>query len=101
MRKTEINKETKSIESKNFKSITKLEKILSDRSMKQNDFQRLIEYTINKNNWDIKVPELYQISKAVLGKQKNPSVKQTLLFAKTLGVRMEDIIDENFPILSK
>lgn len=88
-------------ESKNYKSITKLEKILTDRSMKQNDFQKLIEYTINKNNWDLKVPELYQISKAVLGKQKNPSVKQTLLFAKTLGVKMEDIIDEDFPILKK
>jgi len=77
------------------KTTTKLETILINRSMKQTDLIELMEYTVKKNNFNIKIPARDRTSKIVTGKQKNYTIKTAVLIAKTLNVSLEEIIEDN------
>lgn len=81
--------------------ITKLKKILVERSMKQNDFQRLITITIESNRLDLKTPPLSTISQIVSGKKKHYDITLAKLLALTLGVKIDDIIDSDISHLKK
>lgn len=68
---------------------TKLQKILFERGLSQTDLYFLIiettGQTIGKD----------RISKLVNGKQKNLQVSTAKLFAKALGVKLDDIIEDD------
>ena len=81
--------------------VTKFKKILVERSIRQKDFQRLIAITIESNDLILKVPPLSTISLIASGKKKNYDINFAILFAMTLGVKIDDIIDSDISHLKK
>jgi len=68
--------------------ITKLYKILLDRSMTQKDLYKLI---IQAN--DGKAVSMYILSEIVNGKRKNYTINTANLICTALNVKIDDIVD--------
>jgi hypothetical protein len=68
--------------------VTKLYKILSDRSMTQKDLYNLI-----KEANDGKSLSMYIINEIVNGKRKNYNISTAILISNALNVPIDDIVD--------
>lgn len=67
--------------------MTKLAKLLADRSMSQRDLQRAIQ-----DKYGVKIGD-DRISKIYTGRMKNYQLKTAFLIADTLEVTLNDIVE--------